>query len=172
MAYLIPIFELSPSEIAGIRNDAVRAVSRIVAQELKKSLKDLVVRDILPATDLDYTNETWTETTGATENVYETMSTGNLGADRWIGFYGVKVEGELSVSLIRFTSGGGQRAVWNLQNLSAVDGGDLLGFTPSVVVLTPNSSYTIERYVRLSSSPANIVLKGFVVEARGRTVSP
>mgnify|MGYP001562298824 CR=1 FL=1 len=169
---LIPAIELANGEAASIRKKAVGFVVNLASLELKKPPESLIVRPVRPASDLDYTTEDWGEVTGATINAYETMTTGTMGSDRYLCIYGIKVAEPLTCSLIRFTVGGGQRAIWNLQNLIANEIGDLVGYTPFPIVIKPTIAYTIERYVRQTRNVANIVLMALIVEPRGLVITP
>ena len=171
---LIPASELAPGEISSIRNNFIRKLVGVAQLELKVPVDSIVVRDIRPLDDLDYTYQTWTESTGATESAYETMSTGAGTAakerDRWIGIFGVRVSADPAVSLIKFNVGGGDRAIWSLASLRPED--DMVGYSPAGVVISPSQQFTISRYVVQASTQVTIVLKGVVVEVRGRLISP
>ena len=175
---LIPIQELGKGQAASIRNGAIAAVVQKASVELKISPDKLIVRGIRPKEDLDYTLATWYEKSGASTAVYETMSTGAGTAtkdkDRYIGIYGVQDESsEINCPKIRLKVGNSIKAIWMLQDLYSENGeGPRIGFSPSVVIIPPNVPYTIERYVENAASPARIVLKGFVVERFGKTLSP
>lgn len=193
---LIPASELAPGEISSIRNNFIKRLVQIASTELKLSPDKIVVRDIRPKDDLDYTYQHWSEETGTAAAVYETMTTGTGGtatADRWIGIFGVmipkssleavvetnpavlqdaaiKVVEHVPVSLIKFNIGGGDRAIWALEDLIASD--DMVGFSPAGVVIPPSQPWTISRFVIKTEVIAYIVLKGVVVESRGRLISP
>lgn len=173
---LIPIQELATGQAASIRNTAIQAVVSKASTELKLAIDKLIVRDIQPLTglDLDYTYETWYEVTGASTAAYETMSTGTMGADRYIGIYGIRDDsGDFNVTKIKINVGNSDKVIWHLQNLYPMfPDGPKVGFSPSVVILPPNLTYTISRYVVQSGAPAQIVLKGFVVERYGKVLSP
>lgn len=169
--HLIPVSELAPAQVGAIRNQAIAAVVNLAASELKISPDKITTRDIRPS-DLDYTNDDWFEVTGATANVYETWTTGTMGTDRWIVFWGVMDEGVPACTLVNINIGGGVRAIWNLQQLPTNEAGERIGFTNHPVIVTPNAIYTIQRYVRLVNSPSHLVLKGAIIEPRGRVVSP
>lgn len=169
---LIPMQELATGQTAAIRNGAIAAVLAEVSKKLRISPEKLVVRDIRPKEDLDYTYTTWFESTGATAAQYETMSSGTMSDRRFIGLYGVKDDSEVTnVTKIRIKVGNSVKAIWHLQNLYS-EGGPRIGFCPSVVIIPQNSPYTIERYIHNASSPAQIILKGFVVEPYGKVLSP
>jgi len=170
---LIPFAELSTGQAAGIRNGARDAVIAQAARELRLSPDKLLVRDIDPKEDLDYSRASWDEQTGATADAYETMSTGTMADRRYIGIYGVQDNSEsVNVSKIKINVGASDKAIWFLENLYSINGGPRIGFSPSVVLIPQRKLYTISRYVLEASSPAQIVLKGFVVEAYGRLLSP
>ncbi|MBW2559623.1 MAG: hypothetical protein JRE40_02085 [Deltaproteobacteria bacterium] len=169
---LIPMQELATGQAAAIRNGAIAAVVREVSRKLRISPEKLVVRDIRPKDDLDYTYASWYERTGATAAQYETMSSGTMSDRRFIGLYGVKDDTEVTnVTKIRIKVGNSIKAIWHLQNLYSNDG-SRIGLSPSVVIIPQNTPYTIERYVHNATSPAQIVLKGFVVEPYGKVLSP
>ena len=171
LTQLVPASELASGQAAGIRNEVVKFLLGLVSFELKLTADRLVVRDILAATDLDYSTEEWGEVTGTTTGAYETMTTGTVGTDRWIGIFGVKLaEGAGACTALKFNVGGGDRAIWQLQSLNEEDG--YVGFSPSPVILPQNQPYTISRYVKAISSPFFCVLKGVVVEPRGKLISP
>ncbi len=171
---LIPASELAPGNAAAIRNQAVQELLNEASKATNYAPDRMVVRDIRPIAttgDLDYTYEDWAETTGATANTWETMSTGTNVDQRWIGFYGVKIDPESSaITAIRFNIGGADRVIWQIQSLTENDG--YVGLCPSGVVMPPNAPYTISRWVRSITSVDKTVLKGIVVEPRGKVLSP
>lgn len=169
---LVPMQELATGQAAAIRNGAIAAVIAVASRVTKLSPDRLVVRDIRPKEDLDYTLTTWFEVTGATAAQYETMSTGTMGDGRFTGIYGIKDDSEvINVTKIRINVGNSIKAIWHLQNLYSTSG-PRIGFSPSVVIIPQNTPYTIQRYVQNASSPAQLVLRGFVVEPYGKVLSP
>ena len=167
---LIPFSELANGEASSIRNNFIRKMVDVASGELKMTADRLVVRDIRPKDDLDYTYQTWSEETGSTVGTYETMTTGTNTTDRWIGFFGIKTDPNPPVSMIKFNIGGSDRAIWVIEGLKTED--DMTGFSPGGVVIPPSQPYTISRYVIQASYNALIVLKGIVVEPRGKVISP
>ena len=168
---LIPFSELSSGQAAKIRNDIIQALVNKAVKELKKASSSLVVRDILPKTDLDFTNEDWYEITGSSSATWETMSTGTMGDERYVGIYGVKADLDaFACSAVKFNVGGADKAIWPLQSLREYD--DMVGLCPSGVIIPPNISYTISRYVLYTTSTSCLILKGVVVEPRGKLISP
>jgi len=172
---LVPLSELGDGQAAYIRNTCIEIVLKIVSKELKMAPEKLIVRDIQPGVDLGYSSTiaSWNEVTGATASAYETMTSGTMGDVRFVALYGVKDDSsEVNVSKVKVVVGGSDKTVWQLEALYSANGGARVGLAPTPVVIPQNKPYTISRYVLNVSSAAHIVLKGFVVEPRGRTISP
>jgi len=169
---LIPASELNPGAASSIRNEVIRSLIGLASKELSMPPQKLVVRDIRPLADLDYTYEDWIENVGATAATFETMTTGTMGDQRYVGIYGLKLKEDSAevCSQLRINVGGGLKALWHTQSLSKRD--DYIGWCPSGVIITQNTIYTIERYVRMVSMPFFCLLKGVVVEPRGKVVGP
>lgn len=170
---LIPQAELATGQAAAIRNGAVEAVKIEASKVLNLPLEKLVVRDIQPSVDVGYTYSTWDEKTGTATAAYETMTTGTMADQRFVGIYGVKDDSEdVNVTQLRIKVGNSIKAIWHLENLYSVNDGPRIGFAPSVVMIPQNMPYTIERFVYVASASAQIKLKGFVVEPYGKVLSP
>lgn len=178
LCQLIPVSELAPGQAGAIRNEIVR---RMIAEAMAKtnlSEDKIVVRDIRAKDDVILYSggsavdlEDWGCVTGTTANAYETMAADTMADQRWIGIYGVKVdEDALSCTALKFNIGGADRVIWQLQALNEDDG--FVGFCPSGVIIPQNDPYTISRWVRIASTSTHIVLKGVVVEPRGKLISP
>ncbi len=171
LTQLVPFSELTPGQAGAIRNAIVNQLVKIATTALKVTEDNIVVRDIRPKGDLDYTYEDWGEVTGATADAYETMTTGTMGTDRWVGIFGVRVDkAGFACSMLKFNISGADKAIWQLQCLREED--DFVGFSPSGVIITQSQPYTISRYVRSVTSPSIIVLKGVVVERKGKVITP
>lgn len=174
---LIPLSELAPGQAAAIRNSIVDRMVADAVRLLNLTADRLVVRDIRAKDDITlYTGssaagvEDWGCITGTTANAYETMATGTMGDQRFMGIFGLKVTENLAVSALKFSVGNSERAIWQLQQLSEED--SYVGFSPSGIIIPAQTIYTISRFVRNVSNLANIVLKGVIVEPRGLVISP
>jgi hypothetical protein len=168
--HLIPASELAPGESSTIRNSLVKKIVATAAIELKIAESSLIVRDIRPKDDLGYTYQTSSVVTGATPNDYETLISGVNATDRWIGIFGLKTNRNPPVTALKFNVGGGDRVIWVLECLKPED--DMVGFSPAGVMIPPSQPFVISQYVITPNATANIVLKGFVVESRGKVISP
>jgi len=169
---LIPASELNPGAASSIRNGIIRSLIDLAMKELAMPESKLIVRDIRPLGDLDYTYEDWIENVGATAAAFETMTTGTMGDQRYIGIYGIKLKKDNAdvCSQLKINVGGADKALWHIQSLGKLD--DYIGWCPSGVIITQNTIYTISRYVRMVSSPFYCQLKGVVVEPRGKVINP
>lgn len=178
LSQLVPFSELAPGQAGVIRNELIKKMLAEAMARMNLPEDRLIVRDIRAKTDLTlYTKgsdadvEDWGAVTGTTTGAYETMANGTVGDQRWIGFYGVKAdENAFACSAVKFNTGGSDRVIWQLQGLSEDDG--FVGFCPTGIIIPQNTPYVISRWVRDASSPVKIVLKGIVVEPRGKVVSP
>lgn len=170
---LVPLAELGDGQSAYIRNKCIEIAIAKVSQELKMAPEKLIVRDIQPSVDLGYSVASWNEVTGTTANAYETMTSGTMADMRFTALYGVKDDSpEVNVSKVKVNIGGSDKVVWQIEGLYSLNGGARVGLAPTPVLIPQNKPYTISRYVLNASSAAHIALKGFVVEPRGRTISP
>jgi len=134
LTQLIPFAELALGQAGAIRNEIIRRLVQQATIELKLAPSKLVVRDIRPAGDLDFSTEDWGEITGSTSGTYETMTSGTMGDNRYIGIFGVKDNSESpSVSQLRFNIGGGERAIWNIQAVNEDDG--KVAISPTGIVI-------------------------------------
>ena len=170
---LIPFSELGVDQAATIRNAIIDNVVKLAMVQLGLPASKLVVRDIRALEDLSFPTESFAVNTGSTGNAYETYISGTMAADRWVAIYGVHTSAEnQSCSAIKFNVGGGDRAIWQLEALKSAVTDDYTGFAPSAVIIPSNAPFTISRYVKQVSSACQIVLKGIVVETRGKVISP
>ena len=178
LSQLVPFSELSPGQAGSIRNEIIKKVVAEAVARTKLAETQIVVRDIRAKDDLTLYSggsaaglEDWGALTDATANVYGTMATGIMADQRWMAFYGVKADKDaFACTAIRFTVGGSERVIWQLQALAEEDG--FVGYCPAGVIIPPNTPYTIERFNREVTSSVKLVLKGVVVEPRGKVLSP
>lgn len=203
---LIPTAELPPGAVSAIRNSVRTEVLKQVSEQLGLPEDKLVVRDIRPYADLYWcsntadtifataiSDERWDATLDA-DNAYAAASTTffnvilstytTMADDRFVVIYGVKdaraclsTVVEPTISLIKFTVGGNDRAIWDIQckdaypdNMSAV--------SPSAIVIPQNTDYQIAIQPSRGATNATgdiaeyITLEGMVIEPMGKVLSP
>lgn len=152
LTQLIPIQELTPGAVGAIRNAVINQVVAQASRELNMPADRLVVRDILPYTDLgwDYgaatagTTDQWLHdaTSGAVGfySVIATSGGAQMGDMRYVAIFGVRdLRGGLGAtttatevstnkiglafhSKIKIIVGGADKVVWEVSCLSAYIG--------------------------------------------------
>lgn len=78
------------------------------------------------------------------------------------------------VSLVRISVGGADKVIWDI---SAIESNteDMVGFSPTAILIPQNASYNIAYYFTSQGVPGAVALLqliGVVVEPRGKVVSP
>ena len=200
-AFLIPVSELLPSEITRIRREAVAKVVAMASIELKKSPGDLVVRDIRPYSDLAWctdatvfaaalSTDTWIPTLDSSDAIVAyhgvvTSASQVMTDSRWVAITGVKdfrlaeaTAVKQIINFIKISVGGNDRVIWDLQGMEAYPNA-MAAISPSPVVIPQNTDYNIYIY-HAESDDGNaasdvvmyLLIDGFVVEPRGKVLSP
>jgi len=199
---LIPVVELAPGAISRIRNEAIAKVVSLASRELNKSPEELIVRDIRPYSDIYWcthddaidgtvaTTETWIadkfDDSAILGDYVATIAASHttMADSRYVCIYGVKdirmclaTKIEKTISLIKVSVGGNDRVIWDVQNIEGYPNA-MAGVCPSPIVIPQNTDYQIYVYGGLSVATGGtdlygyIILEGFVVEPRGKVLSP
>ena len=200
---LIPVAELTPGSVAAIRNEVTKRLVGIASAELNVSPDKLVVRDIRPYSDIGWCSTTDVVTAALTEDYWSatldvskasagsyvgcvTSALTTMADNRWVAIYGVKdyrmclaTPIEQAIGSIRFSVGGNERAIWDLQNMECYRDA-LAAVSPSAIIIPQNTTFQIYLYGCLGDTGAAgtadlveyIVLEGIVVEPVGKVLSP
>ena len=198
---LIPIAEMTPGQVAAIRNSVIEKVVAMTSRETGLPEDGLVVRDILPYTDLgfDYsaatagTNEGWRHEMTSTTPGYLTVTGSNTMSDqRFVAVFGVRDgragEGAThtatnyvaaphmnisAVALIKFEIGGAIRAIWDIHTIGA-NFYSQVGFSPGAVIIPQNTAYNIYFYNKSIGAAGTAKGAGIFVflQLLGVTVEP
>ena len=191
---LIPVPELAPGQIGAIRNEAVKGVLAKASRELQMSQDLLVVRDIRPQSDLDWgsdattglaksalTTDLWYLQTDDALSGYlplVTSASTTMADQRYVCIYGLRdaSSSEATVlaqttSLWKFDVGHSVKAIWDLSKCYAYPN-NCFGLCPSPVVIPQNTYFQIYGYSILVNTYSWVMLEGFVVEPRGKVISP
>jgi len=204
--HLIPTMELAPGSVSAIRNSVIAEVLKQVSEQLRLPEDKLVVRDIRPYADLYWcsntadsifstaiSNERWDAELDAT-NAYADASTDffdvilstytSMANERWVVIYGVKDARaclstivEPRITLIKFTVGGNDRAIWDIQCKDAYPNA-MAAVSPSAIVIPQNTDYQIAIQPAFSGNASAdnvqeyITLEGVVIEPMGKLLSP
>lgn len=144
-----------------------------LAKKVVTSAKDLAIRDILPKTDLGYSNEVWATST-LPRYAYSTTASFRVPDTKVIGFLGVEdLAGGIGTgvtSVIRFSLGPGKAKVidvWNIQKIESEK--ELQGYSDNVIIYGPGEYMGVEFY-NVDTGVSKVVLLGFVAEPKGELV--
>lgn len=162
---LIPIHLIPESKFDAYREAAIAKVIEEATAALKG--QRLVVRDLMP-TDLGLSNEVWYETTGATANQWENSDIADkeVADNTFVCIWGVTDLGEApAVSALKFTIGGAEQAIWNLDKMIKMEHRAAIALSP--LIISQNIALTIEHYVKQADAGVEIAFDGVVCEKEG-----
>ena len=132
--------------------------------------EELVIRDILPATDLGFSAEDWSKSVTASANNWGTYVDKTLDDDEAITFTGIVLHDPNPViTAIRFKLGAAvTKAVFSLTKAYVLDQPIILFRTP--IKYDPKDRIVIEVYTTTANPTVKIELLGYKVEKIGKTV--
>ena len=161
---------------------------RAVRQGVVDNPADVVVRDILPLTDLatgttgaisssyGFTSENWRvdlrdyeqDETASSANAYNLVAKVNLNKEKVIGFMGVRKTGEDMVSAIRWSLGSGAKIkdIWQIDYVPE-DGGVMYAENP--IIFNATNVVKMEYYLK-STGISYLQIMGKTAEARSDTI--
>jgi len=161
---------------------------RAVRQGVVDNPADVVVRDILPLTDLatgttgaisssyGFTSENWRvdlrdyeqDETASSANAYNLVAKVNLNKEKVVGFMGVRKTGEDMVSAIRWSLGSGAKIkdIWQIDYIPE-DGGVMYAENP--IIFNATNVVKMEYYLK-STGISYLQIMGKTAEARSDTI--
>jgi len=161
---------------------------RAVRQGVVDNPADVVVRDILPLTDLasgttgatsssyGFTSENWRvdlrdyeqDETASSANAYNLVAKVNLNKEKVVGFMGVRKTGEDMVSAIRWSLGSGAKIkdIWQIDYVPE-DGGVMYAENP--IIFNATNVVKMEYYLK-STGISYLQIMGKTAEARSDTI--
>ena len=169
-AHIVPERLLTPGGVQAATDQAIDALVRAaVDAKIAGSADGLTIRPILPATDLDYTNEDWLSPS-LTVNAWTQVVSEALNTPVAICFYGVFFwASQPETTFIRYRQGSGgsgsTRFVYGLQRLFGED--NPAGYHEPVVY-TPGNTVYIDGYKRNATGTDRFGFFGFTAEPRGK----
>lgn len=168
--------ELPPTLAGTYQREKERAVKSVVVQEaVEKKIateKELVVRDIMPSTDLGYTNEHWSKSVTASANSWATLIDKTLDDDEYITFTGILLHDpgpDQKITFVRFKLGTATvKAVFSLTKAYVSDYPYIPFKTP--IRYKPKERILIEIYTTQANPTVKLEFLGFKVERIGEVV--
>lgn len=153
---------------------AKELVSRMVTKGVVKSAAEIAIRDILPKTDLNFTNETWITAT-LPQYSYTAIADFRLPANKMIGFYGVQdLAGGFDTgitAIVRFKIGPGAARVldvWHVQKIQSEE--EKIGLSEKDIIYE-NQDYMRIEYYNIATGTSQLMLLGLVAEPKGEVVA-
>jgi hypothetical protein len=145
--------------------------SLAVRKGIVASADQVVVRDILPYTDLGFTNEDWSESLGSA-NAWNTVVDMRIPEKKIIAFYGVRNIGSTpKTTAIKFALGPGgakTKDIVFIENLEKTEEKEAIFSTP---ILYEDGQYAyIQQYAKTTGTD-KLVYLGFVAEPKGEIIS-
>ena len=172
MGKIFPFAELGLEQLRAIEDAVKEKLLEVAMRETGKKREELVIRDILPKTDLGLTNEVWVASI-STANSWNTWITKELPKNKFIAFYGVAV---LSASPITTgvafkigATGATTKDIMMYEEIFAEE--KPVGYTEEPIIYKGGDYVYIQLYGK-STGTEYIVLKGMICEPVGETISP
>lgn len=161
---------------------------RAVRQGVVDNPAEVVVRDILPLTDLGsgttgatsatggYRSEDWSinltsyqqdASTASSAGAYNTVVNVSLNKEKVVGFMGIQQEDQRNVVAIRWSLGSGAKIkdIWQVGHV--VEGGVMYAENP--IIYNSTNVAKVEYYIN-SKTAVRLILLGKTAEAKGDTI--
>jgi len=167
-----------PGTTIALSEAEARAISAAVDQQLieranAQKIPDPIVRDILPKTDLVFTNEVWEEILAGANAYNQVVTALDLKSKKLIAFMGVKNRAAAPVTTaVKFTLGSGDAKVKDIWEIEAAEDpvmGNKALYVQNPVIYNSTDIFSIYFYARAAATD-NLILLGRVCESRGETI--
>lgn len=170
MGYVIPASELNVEDIISIKQQVIDALFKVAMKMTGLTKDQLVVRNLLPKTDLGLTNEYW-ETPSLTANDWTNYFTKQLDQQQFVVFYGVaNLSPSPKATALRFKVGRGE----GTKTLDVIQLEELYtntvrsdGFFKRPIIYKERQYVNVDVYSKAAGTEP-LMLRGFAVEPAGR----
>jgi len=191
MSYIVPVQELKIEDVRLIEETARLAVLSELAKKLgvataadieamkarvgvagtiQELQKTLVVREILPKTDLGLTNEEW-KISYTAAYTWETKVSKLIKENTCIGFYSITNLSAVPKTLfVRLGLPGLEIAIWNWEKLYTY-AENVTGYTLQPVIVLGGKTLQIDFYGNATGDDFPAV-RGFLCEPKGEVITP
>jgi len=169
MGYLIPKQELTVEEIMEIETATVEKLLEIAAKQTGIAKEELVVREIMPKTDLGLTNEEWkiSYTAAYTEERKVNIT---LPKNKFIAFFGATNLSAVPKTLyVGFATPAKRVDNWHFSKIYSYN--NPVGYAKEPVIFVGGKTMHLWFYGNATGDDLP-ELKGIVVEPLGELVSP
>jgi hypothetical protein len=171
---IIPSGDLSIEDRRRFREDALTSLQHraINVKRIGNNPDEIVIRDIIPDTDLGL-GQRWWITAALVAGVVSNYINAALAAFRAVVFYGVNVESAApACSHIYFRSGPAGATTRGLANLECLyTPMESDGYLSKAVLYDPQETVFIQLWPRIASAGERVILRGAVAEPLGEAIS-
>jgi len=168
---LIPIKQLSLADIAAIEASIKERLLDEASRRLALPRERLVVRDVLPKTDMGLANEEWI-TPSLTADTWTKYFDEKLPNTRFVCFYGVADNAAdpivTAVAMKMGPTGGTTRGVWEIEEIFADE--VPIGISDEAIMYRGGDHVFVECWAKAAGTEP-LALKGMVCEPLGEVVS-
>lgn len=187
VSILMPRDDVPVDVIHAIRMGSIEKLVQVAREDLGSGMR-LTVRDLLPV-DIGYTNQEYTDTSGATDNAYAatSISADTIANNTFVVVWGVRLHFPIvgvtspPVTVLRWTVGGARVAQWSLYNIAHTQHPDnveafgirpITGISLSPIIIRQNMPLTVDAYVVTVSTGFVVTYDGAVCEPEGSILKP
>jgi len=163
---------MSDAQIQALEEQLISELEKRAINQKVAATGNLVVRDILPYTDLGYTDNYWSVALTTATSYNAVGSDKDLDGKKVIGFMGFRIlSAKPIVKLIKFSVGSGAtkiKDIWQIeqcQNQNIVE-----GFTKEPVIYNMNDTINIDAWIASTTGTEKLVLLGKVAEPAGQQI--
>jgi len=169
MGYLIPAGELTIDDVISLRQNVITRLFSVATRLTGLAKDEMVVRSILPKTDLNLSNETW-EASISTANAWNPWISKQLEDQSFIAIFGLaNLSADPITTAIKFTTGsGGTKVIDVIQYEDLYSQRERVdGYFNRFIIYKHKQYMNADLYARATGTE-RLVLKGFTVEPAGR----
>jgi len=177
MGIMIDSREVTEEQLRAVRAEIKQNLLAMVSKKSNKPTTSLIVRDILPATDLGLNTEEWDNQTELASGTWTKDWDHQLDDDEGVVFYGVHGHDDASdIMFARFKLGATGATVKDLISVQAIDNGVKRlnkGYFGTPVYYIGKEHIYIDYYARatVAAAAGHIELMGMFCEPSGEQIS-
>lgn len=175
MGLLVPVSKITESQYKQLIDAVKSRLLGLAAKELNKDPSELVLRMVMPATDLGYSTETWDNENALTATAWTAEIGHELDSDELVAFVGVENQtDDPQVIGIRFKVGSGGATTRDIQMIEDLYTEEVFkGLFKEPIIYKQKEYIYIEYYAKAAVAAAGekIGLLAFMVKPYGEEIS-
>lgn len=175
MGLLVPLSKITEDQYKALVDSIKTRLLNLAAKELNKNPSELVLREVMPLTDLGYTTETWDNENALTATTWTKEIGHALDPDEFIAFVGVENQtDDPQVIGIKFKVGSGGATTRDVQMIESLyTEENFKAMFKEPIIYKGNEYVYIEYYAKAAVAAAGekIGLIAFIVKPYGEEIS-